>query len=579
MNHVDPNQSLSESRTLKRFFGSAFQKNGQSALIYLLIVALLIGIYCRFVNLDRKLYWHDETFTSMRISGYHEAEVVQNLRAAGVVDIAYIQNFQERHPERGVGDTIKALIADGPQHPPLYYGMAHLWTDVFGSSITSVRTLPVVISLFAIPAIYWLAWELFQTHIAGTIAAILFTVSPFHVLYAQESRQYSLWTLIILLAGVALVKAMRSPTAPNWLCYALSLSALLYTTTLSLFLIPCHGIYALISERFRLSKTFIKFLISVALGLIGFSPWFYVLIHNYFQVSDTLNFGGEKWSISYVEIFKSLLRQPGRLFFDLNLNPGDPIGYFIPQWFFTPAALLLTLYAFYYLIQTTTRQTWLFPVSLTGGYGLLLVLQDLFVKGQGGGAASMPRYLIPCYLGIQLAIAYLFSRLLFANGSSRKFQHLWQVIFAIFLSASVISSLMTTQARVWWTKGVVGLNAAYPTAEYINRAANPLLISDGVSWDLLMMSHLLRPDVKVLSMPTCYVCQLPPEKNFKPNVAQLSKEYSDLFVFPESSRELIQEIESQSYVVEKVPIAEPVAANIVLQRVVKLNLKTEQPNI
>lgn len=40
----------------------------------------------------------------------------------------------------------------------------------------------------------------------------LIAVSPFHVLYAQEAREYSLWTVTILLSSAALLRAMRVKT-------------------------------------------------------------------------------------------------------------------------------------------------------------------------------------------------------------------------------------------------------------------------------------------------------------------------------------------------------------------------------
>jgi len=565
---------VSLSNVRSRVFSFTKQLHPQSwvrnAVLGLLVVCLVIGVFCRFVNLDRKLYWHDENFTSMRISGYHEAQVVQAIRDAGIVDMAYIKQFQAPNPERNVTDTIKALTIDGPQHPPLYYSMAHYWVRVFGGSVTSARAFPVVISLFALPAMYWLLWELFQAPLVGVIGVIFMAVSPFHVLYAQESRQYSLWTVLILVAGAALVRAMRSRQPSHWLIYAISQAALLYTTALSLFVVFSNGVYALFREGGRLTQPFRQFLVAAALGFVAFLPWFYVLITNRGQVNDTLNFGAEKWSINVSDILKSLTRLPGRIFFDLNLNTGDPAIFTILQRLFTPAVLLLTAYAFFYLIRKTSRQVWLFPVTLTGVYGGLMLLQDLLARGQGGGGSTMPRYMVPCFLGIQVAIAYLLGQQLVTSsvpGSQRRFEvgrKFWQGVFAILLTASVVSSFVTTQAQVWWTKGSIGLKAIYPTADYINQTQNPLLLSDAVSWDLLMMSYLLKPETKVLSKPICYVCQLEPEPNFQPDLAQLMQDFGTVFIFPEPTKPFMQWLETQPYRVERVPMGDRVSPNIVL---------------
>lgn len=41
---------------------------------FFIILLLVLGVFFRFVNLDRKVYWYDETATSLRISGYTWAE-------------------------------------------------------------------------------------------------------------------------------------------------------------------------------------------------------------------------------------------------------------------------------------------------------------------------------------------------------------------------------------------------------------------------------------------------------------------------------------------------------------------------
>ena len=46
---------------------------------FLVIVLIVLGVFFRFINIDRKVYWFDETFTSLRISGYTEKEAIAQL--------------------------------------------------------------------------------------------------------------------------------------------------------------------------------------------------------------------------------------------------------------------------------------------------------------------------------------------------------------------------------------------------------------------------------------------------------------------------------------------------------------------
>ncbi|NER30255.1 MAG: hypothetical protein F6J89_22180 [Symploca sp. SIO1C4] len=67
-------------------------------------------------------------------------------------------------------------------------------------------------------------------------------VSPFQVLYAQEAREYSLWTVTILLSTAALLKAMRSPSHSSWGIYTVSLTLGFYKTILSTLVAMGQGI-------------------------------------------------------------------------------------------------------------------------------------------------------------------------------------------------------------------------------------------------------------------------------------------------------------------------------------------------
>jgi len=87
-------------------------------------ILLVLGILFRGINLDKKVYWYDETFTSLRVAGYTEAEAVENLSKNRLIRVEEILKYQRFNPERSVVDTIKSLAIEDTQHPPLYYGLA-----------------------------------------------------------------------------------------------------------------------------------------------------------------------------------------------------------------------------------------------------------------------------------------------------------------------------------------------------------------------------------------------------------------------------------------------------------------------
>jgi uncharacterized membrane protein len=135
-------------------------------------ILLLLGILFRFINLDGKLYWYDETLTSLRISGQTQTELVQEVFNGRVITVKELQQkYQYPNREKGLNDAIKAF-AGNAEHSPLYYLMARFWVQVLGNSVTVIRSLSAIISLLALPCIYWLCLELFESALTGWLAVV-----------------------------------------------------------------------------------------------------------------------------------------------------------------------------------------------------------------------------------------------------------------------------------------------------------------------------------------------------------------------------------------------------------------------
>ena len=113
---------------------------------YFIVVVLLLGVCFRFVNLDGKVFWHDETFTMLRVSGYTASEVKREVFNGRVITSDSLAKFQGVNNDRGLIDTINSLAIEDPQHPPLYYILARFWVAIFGNSVTAIRCLYAVIS-------------------------------------------------------------------------------------------------------------------------------------------------------------------------------------------------------------------------------------------------------------------------------------------------------------------------------------------------------------------------------------------------------------------------------------------------
>jgi len=117
---------------------------------FLIIVILVMGMFFRFANLQKKVYWIDEGYTYLGISGYTESEFIQELGDGQIKQIKSLQNYQRINAEKSVLDTVKKLALEESQLTPLYFVAARCWGQLFGDSIAVTRSLSAVFSVLPI---------------------------------------------------------------------------------------------------------------------------------------------------------------------------------------------------------------------------------------------------------------------------------------------------------------------------------------------------------------------------------------------------------------------------------------------
>ncbi|HEY9707990.1 MAG TPA: glycosyltransferase family 39 protein [Oculatellaceae cyanobacterium] len=474
---------------------------------FLVIVLLLLGVFFRFAHLDRKVYWHDEVYTSFRLAGYTWRELSPQVFNGKVINAKDLQKYQYPRPQKGLMDTIKSLEVDDPQHPPLYYLIARLWVQMFGYSVTLIRSLSACISLLVFPCIYWLCLELFGASLVGWMAVALVAISPFHVLYAQEAREYVLWTVTILLSSAALLQAMRLQTRLSWGIYAATLALGFYTFLFTGLVAIGHGIYVVAIAGYRWSKTVKAYLLASVAGLIVFLPWLFVLIKNWLQFRATTGWI-DTIKLPQLTLIKTWGLNLMRPFMDFDWSVDEPLTSLVP-----PLFLILVGYAIYFVCRQTNKQVWLLILTLIGTAVLPLMLPDLIF---GGVRSAASRYLIPYFLGIQLAVAYLLAtQITYGRLLKQKF---WQMITAVLISAGVVSCVISFQSQTSRIK-VVSYNLPQ-VATIINQTNRPILISNnfGINvGNVFALSYLLKPTVKLQLL-------------VDPNIPQIPEGVSDVFL-------------------------------------------------
>jgi mannosyltransferase len=105
-----------------------------------------------------------------------------------------------------IGEIPEALEHDG--HPPLYYVLLHVWREVVGTSDVAVRAFSGVVSLATLPLAY-VAGRRAGGRLLGLLALVVFSLSPFTLRYATETRMYALVTFGVLVGYLLLDDLVR----------------------------------------------------------------------------------------------------------------------------------------------------------------------------------------------------------------------------------------------------------------------------------------------------------------------------------------------------------------------------------
>lgn len=508
----------------------------------LLAIVIVLGIFFRVVNLDQKLISGDECITQVRAAGYKGESygvdaykgqsVAKLLPRDQIVTVGDMSRFQTVQATPTPLDTLRVTATGAPQHPPLYWLLIRFWTQAFGNSVAAIRSLSVIFSVLAFPALYWLCWELFSSAAVGWIAVALMAVSPVHIFQAHNARPYSLWILMMLVSSAALLQALKSNqnNKKAWLAYGITLALSLYTYLFSVFVLIAHSIYVLFQEglsRAGLSKSkaLKNYGLTTGWVVLAFSPWILVVLLNW-KTANTMT----AWTATPVDSLIDLIWSYVKnlleifLFWNIRFDAFTPLTESSSVFLLGTATAIFVIYAFYFLYKNSPHKEWIFVFALTATTVLTLMAADFFL---GGRRAALSRYLYPSMLGIQLAVAYCL-------GMKFKTSLAWRVMVIAVLSCGVISSAANAQSQTWRGHPDFSIQSA----QIINQAERPLVISDNdIVFGLMPLNTRLSPQVN-------WLLASQPENITIPN------QFSDLFLY-KSSQEL-QDYLKESYEFEAV---------------------------
>lgn len=215
----------------------------------------LVGLATRLYRLSEQSIWHDEWIT---------------LSSASAPDVFSMFHFMR-------------IIA--PEHGimPVYYVLNYFWMVLVGTDPVLLRLFPVLIGVLSIMVLYALVAYLYGVH-AGCIAALCMAMSPPHIWYSQEMRQYSLLVLFVIISVLLLFLWAHKSHVKSFLYLHCFFNILILWTHVfaGLVLLPM-GLYVFLRQGLKQSLGWIAMNSAIVLSLLAY-------IFSMPNVSDVYNY-------------------------------------------------------------------------------------------------------------------------------------------------------------------------------------------------------------------------------------------------------------------------------------------------
>jgi len=182
--------------------------------------------------------------------------------------------------------------------PPLYHIIMNIWLKIFSFSEFSLRFPSLLFSTLSIIYIFKLTKELFNEK-AGLIAALLLSISPYSINYAQEAKMYSLLWFFGVLSFYFFYRFIRDDKTHKLIWYIAAAAICIYTMYIGFIFIIVQNI---IFFSFYYKDKSRKWLLGQLAIIILYLPWLYFFIYN------ALHKSGIQW-IPRIGDYYALLRE------------------------------------------------------------------------------------------------------------------------------------------------------------------------------------------------------------------------------------------------------------------------------
>lgn len=128
----------------------------------------------------------------------------------------------------GAGAIVRTPVLHDPGKQVFYYVVLHYYTQIFGLSEISIRSLSVIFSLVTLALLFALGCEMFDDQTA-LAAAAMWAFNPLAVVFAHTARMYPMLIALALAHLLTLWRVRRRPSAGGAASCGVLGAAILYT--------------------------------------------------------------------------------------------------------------------------------------------------------------------------------------------------------------------------------------------------------------------------------------------------------------------------------------------------------------
>ncbi len=305
-------------------------------------------------------------------------------------------------------------------HLPLHNVLLHWWMKFVGTEEVSVRLMSAIPGILSLPALYLLAWEIFQDKKKALITLLIAAISPFWIWYSREIRMYTLLTLVSSLSYYFYLRILKE-NRPVLFTFFIAVNVLgIYTHYFFNFVLLIQALFFIIAKRqmwfrkvkYNAKELFIRFTLSAAVVYLVFLPWVLYFIVNHAQGGS---FAPELEKPSSFNVVLSFFE------FALGYQPENLTAAIIALW---PLSVLIGF------IFLTKRKNPLTPGVYLAFFGTVVPVVLVYLISIFISPIYLTRYLIHTTPLFMVAVAWLLTEM---QGSIRQLS--MGVFFVIIMLA------------------------------------------------------------------------------------------------------------------------------------------------